>query len=88
MIKKIQKFLSFRKPHPEDYIDQDSSIWDWLSVILILHVPLGGYYWAYVSWELGSLRMFRCVCLMPISIPMTDFAAETISTLKFADRAK
>ena len=69
MIKKFLKFFSFPKSHPEDYKDQDTNIWDWLATILVLHVPLGGYYWAFVSWELGSWIMFWCVCLIPISVP-------------------
>ena len=69
MIKKFLNFFSLPKSHPEDYKDQDTNIWDWLATILVLHVPLGGYYWAFVSWELGSWIMFWCVCLMPISVP-------------------
>ena len=41
-----------------------------LGFLLILHVPLGGFFWAYISWELGSFIMFWCVCIMPISIPV------------------
>ena len=70
MIKKIQKFFSFQKSHPEDYKDQDSAIWGWFTLILVLHIPLGGFYWTYVSWVLGSWIMFWCVCLMPVSIPV------------------
>ena len=73
LIKKIQKFLRFPEFRLDDYKGRDSSIWDWFATILVLHVPFGGFYWTYISWELGSWIMFWCVCLMPISIPVGSY---------------
>ena len=41
-----------------------------LYFLLIIHVPMGGLHWAYISWELGSFLMFWCVCILPLSVPV------------------
>ena len=70
-MKKIRNFFRLPKPsHPEDYKDDsDLTIWDYLATLLVLHVPLGGFYWAYISWKFGSFIMFWCVCIIPVSVP-------------------
>ena len=42
----------------------------YLAIFLVMQVPLGGFYWAYISWELGSFLMFWSVCIIPISVPV------------------
>ena len=40
------------------------------SFLLVMHVPIGGLYWVYLSWELGNFIMFWCVCILPLSVPL------------------
>ena len=72
-MKKIIDFFLFPKNEGiESYKNRDGgfNFWILLSVLLVLHVPLGGYYWTYISWTFGSWLMFWCVCLIPISVPV------------------
>ena len=72
-MKKIIEFFLFPKNEGiESYKNRDRgfNFWILLSVLLVLHIPLGGYYWTYISWTFGSWLMFWCVCLVPISVPV------------------
>ena len=72
-MKKIIEFFLFPKNEGiESYKNRDGgfNFWILLSVLLVLHIPLGGYYWTYISWTFGSWLMFWCVCLLPISVPV------------------
>ena len=41
-----------------------------LGFILLMHIPIGGIFWAYIAWEIGSFGMFWCVCIVPVSVPV------------------
>ncbi len=41
-----------------------------LQFIVGAHVALGSIYWLYLSWMFGSILMFLCFLLLPISVPI------------------
>ena len=41
-----------------------------LQFVIGVHIALGAIYWLYLSWMFGSILMFFCFFLLPISIPI------------------